>query len=236
MKFSAILTALTATIATVAGYETSGKPHTVDILIDYSIKETPEISQTDVANWVNGQKYTLEYVVNNNEETEIAVVGVTGQFKNPVTNQIVTNLTTGQVGPITVAPGESIKFEQIVDVDLIPDNYELIPHVFVAHDDLIKVIPCRGQLASIVDAAVSFFDPRLIFLELVLLATFGGIAYFVYEIWGKQYLRGTAPVKVPVKKSGSPVAVKEASPVGSASGFDESWIPEAHLKKNKKKA
>ena len=40
MKFSAILTALTATIATVAGYETSGKPHTVDILIDYSIKET----------------------------------------------------------------------------------------------------------------------------------------------------------------------------------------------------
>ena len=112
----------------------------------------------------------------------------------------------------------------------------MIPHVFVAHDDLIKVIPCRGQLASIVDAAVSFFDPRLIFLELVLLATFGGIAYFVYEIWGKQYLRGTAPVKVPVKKSGSPVAVKEASPVGSASGFDESWIPEAHLKKNKKKA
>ena len=81
MKFSTILTALTAVIATVAGYETSGKPHTVDILIDYSIKETPELSQNDVANWVNGDKYTLEYVVSNNEETEIAVVGVTGQFK-----------------------------------------------------------------------------------------------------------------------------------------------------------
>ncbi|EER35196.1 conserved hypothetical protein [Candida tropicalis MYA-3404] len=234
MKFSTILTALTAVIATVAGYETSGKPHTVDILIDYSIKETPELSQNDVANWVNGDKYTLEYVVSNNEETEIAVVGVTGQFKNPVTNQIVTNLTTGQVGPITVAPGESIKFEQIVDVDLMANNYELFPYVFVAHDDLIKVIPCRGQLTSVVDATISFFDPRLILLELVLLVTFGAAAYFIYEIWGKQYLKGTAPVKVPARKSGSTVSKKGAS--ATASGFDESWIPEAHLKKNKKKA
>lgn len=236
MKFSTILTVLGATIASVAGYETSGKPQVIDILIDYSIKETPEISQNDVANWVNGEKYTLEYVVNNNEETEIAVVGVTGQFKNPVTNQIVTNLTTGQVGPITIAPGESIKFEQIVGVDLLPDNYELVPHVFVAHDDLIKVIPCRGQLATVVDGVISFFDPRLIFLELILLVTFGGVVYFIYEIWGKQYIKGTAPVKVPVKKSGTPVGIKETSPSASVSGFDESWIPEAHLKKNKKKA
>ncbi|RCK67596.1 Increased recombination centers protein 22-2 [Candida viswanathii] len=237
MKFSTILTALTTTIAAVAGYETNGKPHTVDILIDYHIKETPEVSANDVANWINGDKYTLQYVVNNNEETEVTVVGVTGQFKNPVTNEIVTNLTTGQVGPITVQPGESIKFDQIVGVDLIPNNYELVPHVFVAHDDLIKVIPCRGQLTTVVDAVVSFFDPRLIFLELVLLVTFGGVVYFIYEIWGKQYLNGIAPVKAgAVRKSASPVDKKEASPSGSASGFDESWIPEAHLKKNKKKA
>ena len=54
---------------------------TVDILIDYIIKETPELSQNDVANWENGDTVTLQYVVNNNEESEITVVGVTGQFK-----------------------------------------------------------------------------------------------------------------------------------------------------------
>ena len=74
-------TAFAATIATVAGYETTGSKQTVDILIDYIIKETPELSQNDVANWENGDTVTLQYVVNNNEESEITVVGVTGQFK-----------------------------------------------------------------------------------------------------------------------------------------------------------
>ena len=76
-------TAFAATIATVAGYETTGSKQTVDILIDYIIKETPELSQNDVANWENGDTVTLQYVVNNNEESEITVVGVTGQFKTP---------------------------------------------------------------------------------------------------------------------------------------------------------
>ena len=105
-------TAFAATIATVAGYETTGSKQTVDILIDYIIKETPELSQNDVANWENGDTVTLQYVVNNNEESEITVVGVTGQFKNPINNEIVTNLTTGKVGPIAVPPGEAIKFDQ----------------------------------------------------------------------------------------------------------------------------
>ena len=74
-------TAFAATITTVAGYETTGSKQTVDILIDYIIKETPELSQNDVANWENGDTVTLQYVVNNNEESEITVVGVTGQFK-----------------------------------------------------------------------------------------------------------------------------------------------------------
>ncbi|KAL6449885.1 IRC22 Increased recombination centers protein 22 [Candida maltosa Xu316] len=232
MKFSTIFTALAATIASVAAYETTGQKHTVDILIDYHIKETPDLSSTDVANWVNGDSVTLQYVVNNNEDKEIIVVGVTGQFKDPITEKIVTNLTTGKVGPINVAPGESIKFDQKINVDLIPNNYELIPHVFVAHDEVIKVIPCRGQLATIVDAAISFFDPRLIFLELVLLATFGGLLFAGYQIWGKSYIQGTAPV-VKAKKGSSPAPSSSGASTGA--GYDASWIPEAHLKQKKTK-
>ena len=236
MKLSTIFTAFAATIATVAGYETTGSKQTVDILIDYIIKETPELSQNDVANWENGDTVTLQYVVNNNEESEITVVGVTGQFKNPVNNEIVTNLTTGKVGPIAVPPGEAIKFDQKINVDLIPANYELIPHVFIAQDSLIKVIPCRGQLATIVDAAVSFFDPRLIFLELVLLITFAGLIYVGYEIWGKQYFKGVAPVKakkVSAAKASSPVASGPSTT--SDTGYDTNWIPESHLKQKKTK-
>ena len=82
MKLSTIFTAFAATIATVAGYETTGSKQTVDILIDYIIKKHQNYLKTT---WPmgNGDTVTLQYVVNNNEESEITVVGVTGQFKTP---------------------------------------------------------------------------------------------------------------------------------------------------------
>ncbi|KAI5966928.1 IRC22 [Candida pseudojiufengensis] len=234
MKLSAIITALTTSIACISGYETTGK-ETVDILTDYRIKETPEVTQKDVANWVNGDEITLQYTVNNNEPEEITVIGVTGSFTNPVTNQIVTNLTQGRVGPVVIPPGKSEIFEQTISVDLIPNNYELIPQVFIAHEELIKVLPCRGQLASVIDKTISFFDPRLIFLEIVLLASFIALAYLGYEIWGKSYFKGTAPVKaVKVKKTGvSPAPVGSAST--GATTYDINWIPEGHIKQKKTK-
>ncbi|KAI5952113.1 IRC22 [Candida theae] len=234
MKFFNIIAVLSASIASISAYETTGK-ETVDILVDYNIKETPEVSKNDVASWTNGEQITLQYTLNNNEETDVTVIGVTGQFLNPVTRQVVTNLTQGRIEPVAVAPGKSVRFEQSINVNLVPNNYELVPQVFIVQGDLVKLIPCRGQLASVLDKAISFFDPRLIFLEVVLLATFGGLLYLAYQVWGKSYVQGTAPVKV--KKS-----VRSPSPVVSSSagsstgaGYDVNWIPEGHLKQKRTK-
>ena len=64
-----------------------------------------------MANWENGDTVTLQYVVNNNEESEITC-RCNWSIQNPINNEIVTNLTTGKVGPIAVPPGEAIKFDQ----------------------------------------------------------------------------------------------------------------------------
>lgn len=235
MKFLNIVATLAASIASVAAYETTGK-ETVDILIDYNIKETPEVSKSDVASWTNGEQITLEYTLSNNEETDVTVIGVTGQFLNPVTKEVVTNLTQGRIEPVAVAPGKSVRFEQTINVNLIPNNYELVPQVFIVQGDLVKLLPCRGQLASVLDKAISFFDPRLIFLELVLLATFGGLVYLAYQIWGKNYIKGTAPVKVKKSvKSPSPVAASASAGSSTGAGYDVNWIPEGHLKQKKTK-
>ncbi|CAI5758142.1 unnamed protein product [Candida verbasci] len=232
MKFSSILSTIALITSTVIAYETTGN-EVVDIVIDYSIKENPEISKNDVATWTNGDEVTLEYILENQEKSDITIIGVTGQFQNPVTNQIVTNLTTGKIGPITVASGEAVKFDQKINVDLIASNYELIPQIFIAHEDLIKVIPCRGQLMQISDKSISLFDPRLLFLELVLLVSFIGLAYVVYEIWGKQYLKFNNSTTVKVKKTAAkPAAVSQGS---TTSGYDVNWIPEGHLKAKKSK-
>lgn len=235
MKFLNIVATLAASIASVAAYETTGK-ETIDILVDYNIKETPEVSKSDVASWTNGEQITLEYTLSNNEESDVTVIGVTGQFLNPVTKEVVTNLTQGRIEPVAVAPGKSVKFEQAISVNLIPNNYELVPQVFIVQGDLVKLLPCRGQLASVLDKAISFFDPRLIFLELVLLATFGGLVYLAYQIWGKNYIKGTAPVKVKKSaKSPSPDAASASAGSSTGAGYDVNWIPEGHLKQKKTK-
>ena len=102
--------------------------------------------------------------------------------------------------------------------------------VYVAHEEKVKHVAIRGQLATVVEPNVSIFNPQLLFLELVLLATFAGFGYFVYEFWGKQYFKGTAPVAAKVKRAASP-----SSATASGKAYDESWIPEAHLKQKKTK-
>lgn len=233
MRFFNIIAAFTVSIASVAAYQTTGK-ETVDILVDYTIKETPQLTKNDVASWTNGEAITLEYTINNNEESDVTVIGVTGQLLNPVTRQVVTNLTQGRIGPVAVPPGESAKFEQTININLVPNNYELVPQIFIVQGDLVKVIPCRSQLASVLDRAISFFDPRLIFLELVLLASFGGLIYLAYQIWGKNYVKGTAPVKVKSVKSPSPV-VSSSAGSSTGAGYDVNWIPEGHLKQKRTK-
>ncbi|KAI3403137.1 IRC22 [Candida oxycetoniae] len=227
MKIFTLLAAAAASIATVSGYNVIDRQY-VDISIEYSIVQTPEITEKNVAQWVNGDEVTLQYKLENNEKSVVTVIGVGGMFANPVTNEIVTNLTRGQIGPITVAPGTSSVFEQRIGVDLIPDNYQLVPQVFIAHEDLIKVVACRGQLASVADKSISFFDPRLIFLELVLIASLAGLGYLVYDIWGKRYFAATQPVKV--KKTTDATKV-----TSTGSGYDVNWVPESHLKQKKTK-
>ena len=69
-----------------------------------------------------------------------------------------------------------------------------------------------------------------------MLITFAGLIYVGYEIWGKQYFKGVAPVKakkVSAAKASSPVATGPSTI--SATGYDTNWIPESHLKQKKTK-
>ncbi|KAK6457253.1 increased recombination centers protein 22 [Scheffersomyces xylosifermentans] len=234
MKFSSIIAALVAAVGTVSAFEAAEgeKPHSIAFIVDYSIVEYPEITETDVVELTNGNSITLNYQAVNNEETEVTIIGVSGTFLDPTTGKVLVNLTAGQVGPLTVQPGESESFNQKIPLNVLPANYKIVPQLFVAHEDKVKHVAIRSQLATIVDAPVSIFNPQLLFLELILLASAAGLGYFVYQTWGKQYFQGTAPVASSKLRAVSP------SSEGSATGgkaYDESWIPEGHLKQKKQK-
>lgn len=233
MKLSfSIITALVSVAASViaAPVDQEKTTESINFLVDYSISEFPQISNTDVAELTNGESISLEYTVTNNEDKEISVVGVSGSFRDPANGQIKTNLTAAAVGPVIVSAGESANFIQKIDLNLVANNYLLTPQIFVAVEEELKFIQARGQLASVSDVPISFFNPQLLFLEAVLLATIGGILYVVYDIWGKKYIAGTAPITKPVKKASSP------SPAPSTGkSYNAEWIPEGHLKQKKSK-
>ncbi|CUM67770.1 uncharacterized protein PRCAT00005475001 [Priceomyces carsonii] len=200
----------------------------VKFFVDYRIKELPEITNHDVAQLTNGEQTSLEFNVSNNDDVDISVVGVGGSFRDPTNSEVKTNLTSAAVTPITLKPGESGTFEQVINVNLIPSSYILSPMVYIAINEELRQVQARGQLTTVEDQPVSLLNPQLLFLEFVLLATLGGVLYVVYSLWGRSYLEGNViPSSKSKKTSSKPTATTTARPL------DESWVPESHLKKNK---
>ena len=73
----------------------------------------------------------------------------------------------------------------------------------------------------------SIFSSLRLFLYLILLASFTGAAYWAYNYWLDSVN--------PKKKHGSRHAAQSQPATGAATGvdgkkFDESWIPEYHIK------
>lgn len=207
------------------------EPTSINFYVDYTIKEYPEVANTDVAQFTNGEQIQLEFNVVNNENDNIVVVGCGGTFRDPITNKVKANLTAATIGPITLEPGQNEQFIQKISIDLLSNNYLLTPQIFIAYQEDLKLIQARGQLAVVEEVPISFFDPQLIFLEIILTLSFGVLAYFAYSIWGQAYFQGTAPVNS--KKSTS---VKSSSGVATGgNSYDSSWIPEGHLQKQQPK-
>lgn len=230
MKLTTILTGIVSLASFVSAIGEESDPAAVlKFNVDYTIKEHPEIAPTDVVDLFNGDTITLDYTVSNDEDEQLAIVGVAGSFRDPATNEINTNITAASVGPIVLEPGMSHKFSQSINLNLYPNNYILSPVLFVSRGDAFVTATPRPQLASVSDTPISMFNPQLLFLEIVLLATFAGIGYLLYESFGKAYFKGTAPTKKPVK---TPTA---SSPAPEGKSYDSSWIPEGHIKKTKKK-
>lgn len=230
MKFSLMnIAAVAVSFLSVLAAPGSGEEVTeIKFVVDYSIAELPTIKNTDVAPLTNGEKVTLNYQVINNEEFNVTVVGVGGTLRDPTNGVIQANLTSAAVGPVIVDPSDSATFDQELLVDLVPGNYVLTPQLYVVYNDEIKLIQVRGQLAIIESLPISFFNPQLLFLEVLLLSTLGVIVYVVYSIWGKKYIQKTAPVSRQFPRGSSP-----SNATGKS--YDTEWLPESHLKQKKSK-
>lgn len=201
--------------------------------IGYNINGKP---QSDVIELFNGEEITLNYTFVNNEDSEVNIVGVGGNFANPTNGQLVANISDAKIGPIAIQPGEAKVFSQRIGINLPANNYLLTPGLYIVKDSSLALLGAKTQLAIVAEPPISLFSPQLLFLEFLLVSTIGVGVYFVYITYGAAYLNTAAKTGAPASKT----SAERPQITTTASGrkvVDESWLPDNHVKKvNKRKA
>lgn len=182
--------------------------------LDYVIDEYPISSVADVAQLQVDQKINLQYTLRNDEEFDLSVVGLGGALRDSLNGDYLYNLTSTSLGPLVVKPGQEVNFSQAISLEVSAGYYLLLPQVFVAYDQSLKVVQAKGLLLSVEEAPVSLLNPQFLFLEIIFVALLGGAGYFFFYNQLAPYLKGTSPSK--------------SVPVAKTSGFDPLWVPEHH--------
>ncbi|ODV93371.1 hypothetical protein PACTADRAFT_51970 [Pachysolen tannophilus NRRL Y-2460] len=193
--------------------------------IHYSVLEKQK-SITDIVPVENGETFILGYTFINGEDNDVTIVGVGGSFNDPTTGFVHANISDASLGPLLIPAGTSANFSQKVGVDVAPSDYLVVPTIYASYNHTLIALGTRSQLISVEDPKVSIFNPQLIFLEIILVASIAGLGYILYVNFGYKYLKGAAPIR----GSASLSATSKVSTVGKTSGYDESWLPKEHLK------
>ncbi|KAK9474419.1 uncharacterized protein V1510DRAFT_401501 [Dipodascopsis tothii] len=183
---------------------------------------------------LNTKPNRVELTLTNNEDKDCSVQVAGGALFALGGDVAIDNMTAARVGPLTV-PGHSsqvVPYSFVVDRE--PKDYVLRLGLLVEFDGQLLQTIAYNSTVSIADVPVSFFDPQLLFLYVVLTAVFGGSGYFAYQKFGKPYLKARAKAQKQKEGVKPRVARKSPTPVASTTGsdakYDESWIPEHHLR------
>ncbi|KAH3682692.1 hypothetical protein WICPIJ_006355 [Wickerhamomyces pijperi] len=194
-------------------------------LIDYNIIDFPKDQPVSL---YNGDEITVNYTFANHEDYEISVVGVGGQFLDPYTGEAKANITDARLGPLAIAPGAEINFQQRIGINLAPNNYVMVPGLYILRDTSLALIGTKTTLAIVTDRPISLFNPQLLVLELLFLAFIGAAGYFGYEYFTKASTAAPKLSKKQAKLNASASAAKSTGTVNSE------WLPD-NLKKTKQR-
>ncbi|KAI9793909.1 MAG: hypothetical protein M1816_007161 [Peltula sp. TS41687] len=215
---------------------------------------------------INGRATQAVLSISNDEAAPITVAAIGGSLwtasnrdsatAGPTGPQIIRNLTTVRYNvEIPAGQKESLSYAFVQDLQPAELRLNIAAMVRDAKGELYAV-QAFNETVAVVEPETSLLDPQIIFLYLVLLAAFGGTAYYVYKTWistlfpqtqnrrrqtggggkggerAKTSSRGSKRVdpadQVNVVGADGPAVASGAS---AAKAYDESWIPEHHIVK-----
>lgn len=191
----------------------------------------PEAEGRDVAVLTNGVETPVEFLVENKEPQTVTIGAMGGGFyekpkKKETQGKLYANLTTTQIGPFTVKSGEKFNIKHKLAVTLPPTDFDLNVVLLGDYDKQIGSIDAGKVAVTVEDPPISALDPKLILVQAIIALTTIGLGYFLSTTFIMPYLEPKKAKKESKKTDSKPAGVQP-----NEKGYDESWIPETHLKK-----
>lgn len=194
---------------------------------------------------VNGRPTKALVEVTNHEKNPITIAFVAGALvttqvlpeDSSASQAIIRNITAVQYN-LDIETGESktLPFSFVLDMQPQLIRLQLIAVLTNAGGNPFQLL-AHNSTALIVEAPTSFFDPQIIFLYLVLSAAFSGTLYFVYKTWIEALFPQAKHIRIPKKgkkATDADAALAGSESIGVSPGaiktYDESWIPDYHIK------
>ncbi|KAK9233772.1 hypothetical protein V1525DRAFT_441408 [Lipomyces kononenkoae] len=185
----------------------------------------------------NTQPTNLEITLKNEDDKEALVQVAGGALFEIGKEAALENITAVRVGPLAIAPhtSESVPYSFVINRE--PKDYLLRVGLLIEYEGQLVQYLGYNSTVSVQDPPLSYFDPQMIFLYVIISGILGVGGYYVYTTYVKSYI---APKKAGKKraKAPSPAAPSTTSAEttsSAAKGYDESWIPEHHLRAQKAK-
>ncbi|QDS77273.1 hypothetical protein FKW77_003914 [Venturia effusa] len=223
------------------------------------VDEVPQLSVAVTASFPNSEIFGVKLV--NGHATQ-AVLSFSNAEPEPVSvrriggslwtlegpekprSHIVRNLTTVQYN-VEVPAGTNQSLTYNFAQELYPQHLRLLLGAVVEKGENAFQIPVFNSTVAVVEAPVSFLDPQIIFIYLLLAAMFGGTLLFIYNTWiktlfpqtrrhgkgGERARASTQGKKTAVAPTEQISVIGADGPAVTASSFDSSWIPPNHLQR-----
>ncbi|RVD84586.1 uncharacterized protein DFL_006327 [Arthrobotrys flagrans] len=175
---------------------------------------------------VNGKVARINVEITNHEAHPIVVQAVGGQLRKHDRSVILRNLTVSKQGTEIPSSGTTnVPYSFVPNMHAQDVVLELgVLFSVEKHGKAVQYTAFNSTI-SVAEPPTSLLDPQILFLYVFILGLVSAGGYVAYQTWVVPML--PKPKRV---RPAAPVEVKTTS-ADVKTGFDESWIPEHHLKR-----
>lgn len=184
-------------------------------------------SENPFGHVVNGERNIINLYVENNTKQNLTLLSVAGSFHHPETDRLLKNTTASKFG-LKLSEGDKFPVQYPFYSQFKPGDIRLRVWLEVVDETQYRV-SAYDSIVTVVEPELSLLDWKLWTTYLMVFGILGGGAYLAFLSYFPAPRPKRSRVAVPSEGSG-PVPVAATS----SGGYEEEWIPEHHLKKQKK--